>query len=123
MVGSRKRSYSKKKSNVKRRYRKSVKRIYIRRKKSSRMSFKRSVEKKHQVTNSASVYSFAKDNSTASGHLLIQYDNTSISNSNAFFPNILQGLDDDDRIGQEIKLTGLSLRLRIRGQPNFRSGG
>lgn len=102
------------------------KRIYKKRvykKRVPRMSYKKSVEKKHMATYSASVYSFAKDNSTASGHLLIQYDNTNLSNANQFFPCILQGLDDDDRIGQELKLTGMSLRLRIRGQPNFRSGG
>lgn len=102
--------------------RKNTKRI-IKKKSFRKLTYKKSVEKKHVVTNTSATVSFAKDNSTASGHILVQYDSTSNTNVGAFFPQIPIGTQDDNRIGNELCLTGMSMRIRIRGQPNFRSGG
>lgn len=88
-------------------------------------SYKSSVEKKFVETRSTgSATEFGKNSSgTSSGHLMYQYDNTTASNVNQFFPRITQGTDYNDRVGNEIKLTGLYLNCRVSGQGQFRSGG
>lgn len=107
---------------------KKIKKVYKKFKKYTRRyktpSYKSSVEKKFVETRTTSTLDFAKNSSVGnSGHLLFQYDNTTASNVNQFFPRISQGLDFTDRTGNELKLTGLYLNCRVSGQPAFRSGG
>lgn len=93
-------------------------------KKVPRHTYASSVEKKFIETRTqTTALNFAKDNGSVSGHLLFQFDKTSTSNVNAFFPRIVKGTNQDDRIGNEIKLTGLSLICRVSGQGQNKSGG